>query len=193
MVAKKVNGAWGLNNLIWPIAPLLHWNSLLTESAALQIALTHAQTVACQPSTHDLWRVYAACQTSCRKCVLGFIFCKCEYSGGPNGLRENTDEAALFHPYQLGASQSKGFEMSFTLACWDQRSYNIAARQLPTPSQEHSLDTQTCPSICFVFEFFTLFFSLCEEQSTGSACNFTCFPLGRHDPIHSQAIFWTVI
>lgn len=35
----------------------------------------------------------------------------------PEGLTENIDEAALFHPYQLGASQSKGFEMSFTLAC----------------------------------------------------------------------------
>lgn len=35
----------------------------------------------------------------------------------PDGLTENIDEAALFHPYQLSASQSKGFEMSFTLAC----------------------------------------------------------------------------
>lgn len=50
MVAHtKANGAWGLNNLIWPIGPPLRRNSLLTGSAELQIASTHAQTVACQP------------------------------------------------------------------------------------------------------------------------------------------------
>lgn len=50
MVAHtKANWAWGLNNLIWPIGPLLRRNSLLTGSAELRIASTHAQTVACQP------------------------------------------------------------------------------------------------------------------------------------------------
>lgn len=50
MVAhNKANGAWGLNNLIWPVGPLLYHNSVLSGSAELQIASTHAQTVACQP------------------------------------------------------------------------------------------------------------------------------------------------
>lgn len=49
----------------------------------------------------------------------------CEFVSVPQGLSWNTDEAALFHPYQLDASQSKGFELSFT--CGAERRYNIPA------------------------------------------------------------------
>lgn len=49
----------------------------------------------------------------------------CEFVSVPQGLSWNTDEAALFHTYQLDASQSNGFELSFT--CGAERRYKIPA------------------------------------------------------------------
>lgn len=139
-----------------------------------------------QSSTHDLWRVSAACQTSCRKYVLGLFLG--EFSRGVD--RE----------YRWSGPLS-----SLSAGCLsEQRVWDVLHSFMLRPAMlQHSSQTTNTISTALLrhsdlsprsdFFFFTFFFSLCEEHSTGAVCNFTHFPLGRYGPVHSQAIFWTVV
>ncbi len=79
----------------------------------------------------------------------------CEFSGSPYGLSENTDEVVHVHPYQMDASQSKGFEISFTV-CMLRPAILKLSSQTATNTISAALLRHSDESPQSVF-FFTLF------------------------------------
>lgn len=81
---------------------------------------------------------------------------------------------------------------------WDVLHFCMLRPAIPQHSSQTATNTisaallrhsDVSPRSVFFF-FFTLFSLSVKSTVLGSACNFTRFPLG---PVHSQAIFWTVV
>ncbi len=213
MVAHtKANGAWGLNNLIWPIGPLLRRNSLLTGSAELRIASTHAQTVACQPilpALTQLALINAWSLTLMPSQVPAFNTWSLKCLRWMSELLPEMRPMVFLWIFWQTLGVVEEYRWSGPLSSlsdgrlseqrvWDvlhfcmlrpailQHSSQTATNSISAAHLRHSDESPQS-----VFFFFTLF-SL-SVHSTGPAGNFTHFPLGRHGPVHSQAIFWTVV